>query len=89
MNKERKMELLKRQLGLRHKLKVHDSMKMPDTHEDIAVMTLARWDFEDEIAAIDELLHEGRKHNIGVKREQLRKEYLNEAVPPKKSKSKA
>ncbi len=86
MDKERKMELLKRQLGLRHKLKVHDSMRMPDTHEEIAAMTLARWEFEDEIAAIDELLAEGRHLNVGKKKTQLKKEYLGDAPPPKKAK---
>ena len=56
MDKERKLELILRSLGLRHKLKVHESMKMPDTHDEIAVMMFAKWELEDELHAIESIL---------------------------------
>ncbi len=68
MDKKRKQELLQRQLGLRHKLKVHESMKQPETHDEIAVMTVAKWEFEDEIQAIDEVLREERARIVAAKK---------------------
>jgi len=74
MDKSKKLELLKRQLGLRHKLKVHDSTKPPETHEEIATNLIAKWDFEDEIQAIDEILDQARQQTIREKRDQLMNE---------------
>ena len=68
MEKDRKLELIQRSLGIRHKLKVHDSMKQPDTHEEIAVMMLAKWELEDELHAIEQLLAEERHGNVAAKR---------------------
>jgi HD-like signal output (HDOD) protein len=68
MDKKRKQELLQRALGLRHKLKVHESMKQPETHEEIAIMTVAKWDFEDEIQAIDEVLREERNRIVAARK---------------------
>ena len=74
MDKERKMELLKRAFGLKHKLKVHSSMKPSDTHEEMAVMTVSQWEFEDEIAAIESILQESRTRNVAHKRAMIEKE---------------
>jgi hypothetical protein len=68
MDKLRKLELIQRSLGLRHKLKVHESMKQPDTHEDLAIMLLTRWEYEDELKAVDELLTEARTRNVAAKK---------------------
>ena len=68
MDKERKVELIQRSLGIRHKLKVHDSMKSPETHEEIAIMMLAKWELEDELHAIEQLLAEDRHENVKAKR---------------------
>jgi hypothetical protein len=85
MERYRKIELIQRSLGIRHKLKVHESMKAPDNHEDLALMMLSRWDLEDELHAIEETLAEARlinvnqrksllqRDNSGFGREQLRK----------------
>ncbi|MEN9723051.1 MAG: hypothetical protein RJB38_1037, partial [Pseudomonadota bacterium] len=64
MTKESLRELLLRQLGLKHKLKVHDSVKPPETHEDIAANQLARWELEDEIQAIESILSDLRRTKI-------------------------
>ena len=74
MDKKRKQELLQRQLGLRHKLKVHDSVKQPETHEEMAVNWLARWELEDEIAAIDSILADARRKASQDKRALIEKE---------------
>lgn len=68
MERLRKLELLKRSLGLRHKLKVHESMKAPDTHEDLAASLLAKWEFEDELRAIEEVLADVRVASVAVKK---------------------
>jgi hypothetical protein len=68
MDRVRKLELIERSLGLRHKIKVHESMKPPENHEDLALMLLAKWEFEDELRAIEELLQESRLKNIGSKK---------------------
>jgi hypothetical protein len=71
MDKARKMELLRRSLGLRHKLKVLESGKMPETHEDIAVSLIAKWELEDELRAIEEILADARQTNTATKRKQI------------------
>jgi hypothetical protein len=68
MEKERKIELIQRSLGIRHKLKVHDSMKLPDSHEELAVMMLAKWELEDELHAIEQILAGIRHDNVDMKR---------------------
>ena len=85
MDKERKLELIQRSLGIRHKLKVHESMKLPDNHEEISVMMLSKWELEDELHAIEQILAEIRHDNVGVKRNLIE----NENAPlVKKSKKK-
>jgi hypothetical protein len=71
MEKERKLELIQRSLGIRHKLKVHESMKHPDTHEELAVMMLAKWELEDELHAIEQLLAELRHENVQDKKHRI------------------
>jgi hypothetical protein len=73
MEKQLKLDLIQRSLGLRHKLKVHDSMKQPETHEDMAVMFLSKWEYEDELTAIEQILADVRQKNIEAKRARLLK----------------
>jgi len=73
MERERKLELLHRQLGLKHKLKVHESMRPPEIHEEVALHLLAKWEFEDEIQAIEEVLQKVREDNVASKRSALLK----------------
>ena len=54
MDKESRLALVQRSLGIRHKLKVQESMKPPETHEDLAVSLMAKWDYEDELQAIED-----------------------------------
>ena len=68
MDKLRKLELIQRSLGIRHKLKVHESMKAPDNHEEVALMLISRWELEDELQAIEEILQESRRANIQGKK---------------------
>lgn len=76
MEKERKLELIERSLGIRHKLKVHDSMKLADTHEEISKMMLAKWELEDELHAIEQILAAGRHENMNVKKNLIEKEMI-------------
>lgn len=71
MDKNRKVELVQRSLGIRHKLKVHDSMKAPDTHAELALMLLSRWELEDELHAIEEVLSDIRQANVATRKSQL------------------
>lgn len=75
MDKVEKLELIKRSLGIRHKLKVHESMKAPETHDDLAISLIARWELEDELRAIEELLAEARTQNVALKRVDVIQEY--------------
>jgi hypothetical protein len=77
MEKERKVELIQRSLGIRHKLKVHESMKHPDNHEDLAIMLLTKWELEDELRAIEELLADARAKNVAKKRTVIGREGPN------------
>jgi hypothetical protein len=74
MDRLMKLELIQRTLGIRHKLKVHESMKTPDTHEDLAVMLMAKWELEDELRAIEEILAGERQRNVLSKRTRIEKE---------------
>lgn len=85
MTREEKMELIQRMLGLQHKLKVHDSVKSPTTHEELAASQLSRWELEDEIAAIERLLQEDRLDNVKMKVKQLEEKYLSGILPQKKN----
>ena len=74
MDKVKKLEMIQRSLGLRHKLKVHESMKAPDSHEEIAISLISKWEFEDELRAIEELLAEDRAKNVASKRALLQRD---------------
>jgi len=74
MDKIRKLELIQRSLGLRHKLKVHESMEQPTTHEDLAIMLLTKWEYEDELSAIEGLIAEARASNVREKQKLLEKD---------------
>src|SRR5262245_51042743 len=82
MERVERMELVKRSLGIRHKLKVHESMKMPETHEDLAISLLAKWELEDELRAIEERLTEARHQNVAKKRTQIERDYLGPKSHP-------
>lgn len=87
MTKEFMRELLLRQLGLRHKLKVHDSVKQPETHEEMAANQLARWELEDEIHAIDAILGDARRNKVDEKRKLVEKDLaIGNLVKKKKPK---
>jgi hypothetical protein len=84
MDKVRKLELIERSLGIRHKLKVHDSMKGPESHEELALMMMTKWDLEDELRAIEEILADARVKNVALKRKIVGDE--NENLPPEERK---
>jgi len=84
MTRDEKMELIQRMLGLKHKIKVHDSMVSPESHEEQSVSFLSRWELEDELKAIESLLDYERQENVKVKLEHLREDYLS--GKPKKKK---
>ena len=77
MTREEKLVLIERMLGLQHKLKVHDSVKSSNSHEELAASHLARWELEDEISAIEKLLETVREDNIKVKLKQIAEDYLS------------
>ena len=85
MTREEKMELIQRMLGIKHKLKVHDSMKAPETHEELSVSLLSRWELEDELKAIELLLETQRHENVIQKTKHIQVEYLS-GKPIKKKK---
>lgn len=60
-----------RMLGLKHKLKVHDSMNPAETHEELSVTLLARWEIEDEIQAIETILNNDRSESVANKLKDL------------------
>ncbi|MEO5969675.1 MAG: hypothetical protein ABIQ95_07080 [Bdellovibrionia bacterium] len=68
MDRFQKLELLQRSLGLKHKLKVHESLKTPDNHEDLSLMLLTKWELEDELQAIEEMLSDSRRAAVTSKR---------------------
>jgi hypothetical protein len=86
MTREEKMELIQRMLGLRHKLKVHDSMKSPETHDELSSSLMARWELEDELKAIEILLDQVRQENVKAKIHQVEAEYLSGKPRPVKKK---
>jgi hypothetical protein len=84
MDKNRKLELIQRSLGIRHKLKVHESMKSPDTHEELSLMLLSKWELEDELKAIEDLLNESRNTNVSRKKDALAKNGPIKEADPKR-----
>lgn len=86
MTREEKLGLIERMLGLKHKLKVHDSMKAPDSHDELSMSLLSRWELEDELRAIELLLENERSGNVREKTKQLQEDYLSGTRPAKKKK---
>lgn len=86
MTREEKMELIQRMLGLKHKIKVHDSMKAPETHDELSASLLARWELEDEMKAIEMLLEKDRETNLQSKIKQIQETYLSGKPSVKKKK---
>ena len=74
MDRIKKLALIQRSLGLRHKLKVHESLKAPDTHDELSIMMLAKWELEDELRAIEEILANERSRNVASKRQTIERE---------------
>ena len=87
MTREEKIELIQRVLGLKHKLKVHDSMKSPETHEELSMSLLSRWELEDELKAIEILLDRERQIMVQAKLKQVESDYLS-GTPRVKTKTK-
>jgi hypothetical protein len=87
MDRLRKLELIERSLGIRHKLKVHESMKAPDSHEELAIMMISKWELEDELRAIEEVLGEARLRNVAAKRRAVGSE--DDSLPPEERESAA
>ena len=74
MDRLKKIALIQRSLGLRHKLKVHESLKAPDTHDELSLMMLAKWELEDELRAIEEILAAERARTVASKRSAIERE---------------
>jgi hypothetical protein len=55
-DRAKKQQLIERQLGLRHKLKVNEAGPTPQNHKEMASLAVANSELDDEIAAIDEFL---------------------------------
>jgi len=73
-------------LGIKHKLKVYDSMKAPDNHEEMALMMVGRWELEDELRAIEDLLADSRQASIANKRSTLERvtaQFPRDALEPR------
>src|SRR5690349_803225 len=85
MERFQKLELIQRSLAIRHKLKVHESMKAPETHEELALMLLTKWELEDELKAIEELLTEDRGANVAKKRTHIERNFLGPSAPKEPS----
>ena len=80
--------LIKRTLGLKHKLKVHESLKPPETHEDLSVMILSKWELEDELSAIDEILTEKRTLSVAEKKKIIKAAIAGKTKTKKKKTAK-
>ena len=71
MDKVVKTSLIERSLAIRHKLRVHESVEKPQTHEDLAVFLLGKWELEDELNAIEELLAGVRRENVNANKKMI------------------
>jgi hypothetical protein len=76
INRQRKIELIQRSLGLRHKLKVHESLETPTNHEDLAIMLLSKWELENELRAVEELIAHFRQEDVEEKKDLIEKGIL-------------
>lgn len=89
MERVRKLELIQRSLGLRHKIKVYNSMDPPTTHEDLAVMLLSKWELEDELNAIENIIAGLRQDNVKEKSDLIKKGILKTKPADTKAKKKS
>lgn len=76
MEKNEILALIERSLGLRHKLKVHESLEPPKTHEDLALMLMAKWEIEDEVKAIEDILQKIRDNRSSEKKKIIERDIL-------------
>lgn len=67
------ISLIERSLALKHKIKVHDSLPRAETHEEIARNNVSRWELEDELHAIEQLIAEEREKNVASKKAEITK----------------
>lgn len=81
LTKNEKRVLIERMLGLRHKIKVHDSMKEPETHEELSTSMSARWELEDEMRAIEIILDDDRQQGVKEKVKRLQDDFSSGRVP--------
>lgn len=74
-DKERQklLDLIQRSLALKHKLKVHDSLPRAETHEEIALNSIARFELEDELHAIEQLIEDMRTKSVAAKKAEIAK----------------
>ena len=79
------MELLLRMFGIKHKLRVNDSIKPQDGHQEQSASLIARWELEDELKAIELILEETRRENVNEKTKYIQKEYLSQKPHKKKN----
>ncbi len=66
--RDRKIELIQRTLAIRHKLKVHESLEQPKTHEELSLFLMSKWELEDELHAIEQILNEDREGTVKANR---------------------
>ena len=71
--KNKLITYVQRTLALKHKIKVHDSMPRTETHEEIAANNVSRWELEDELHAIEELIADLRSKNVASKKSEITK----------------
>ncbi len=84
LDKNSKLELIQRSLGLKHKIKVLEAMKIPENHEDLAAALHSKWELEDELHAIENILAGDRALNVKSKADAIQKAGK---IPSRKKKS--
>jgi hypothetical protein len=59
-------------------------MKNPDNHEELSLMLLAKWELEDELKAVEDILSDSRMLNVNRKKEHLHKNNPIKDIEPKR-----
>lgn len=80
-----KVELIQRLLAIKHKLKVHESLDQPTTHEELSVYLLARWELEDELHAIEEILAMDRKEAVEKNKKLIEQGVIGRKTPQQRA----
>ena len=80
VDRAKKQQLIERILGLKHKLKVNESGPTPQNHKDMASITVANWELEDEVGAIEDYLAQVRAASKREKLDALIKEHGDPTV---------